>query len=141
MLGIIGSGEFDLQNLCSHELAPIHTSLFQNISKSKLKTFLREKQSYRNNLQNTDLGVLDGCAILWAIYWPISDTIKALASVIVAYIQVRLTACDVYLTFDRYFDHSPKGCTVGSRHHLTLQSPLPPKTVYLTVTENKVQVI
>ena len=30
-----------------------------------------------------------------------------------AYIQVRLTACDVYLIFDLYFDYIPKECTCG----------------------------
>ena len=113
MLGIIGSGQFDLQNLFPHELAPIPTSLSQNISKSKLKSFLQVEQSSRNNLQKPDLGVLDVCAILWAIHWPISGTTKTLANVIVAYIQVRLTACDVYLIFDRYFDYSSKGWTRG----------------------------
>ena len=113
VLGIFGSGKFDLHNLFPHELAQIPTSLFQNISKSKLKTFLQVEQSSRNNLQKPDLGVLDVCAILWAIHCSISGTIKALANVIVGYIQVRLTACDVYLIFDRYFDYSPKGCTRG----------------------------
>ena len=41
MLWIIGSGQFDLQNVFPHELASIPTSLSQNISKSKLKTFLQ----------------------------------------------------------------------------------------------------
>ena len=40
-LGIIGSGEFDLRNLFSHELEPSPTTLFQNIFKAKQKTFLQ----------------------------------------------------------------------------------------------------
>ena len=34
-----GSGEFDLQNFFSHELAPIPTYLLQNISESMTKDF------------------------------------------------------------------------------------------------------
>ena len=64
VLGIFGSGKFDLHNLFPHELAQIPTSLFQKNSKSKLKTFLQVEQSSRNNLQKPDLGVLDVCAIL-----------------------------------------------------------------------------
>ena len=37
-LSIIGSEEFDLHNLFSHELAPILTSLQHNISLFKIKT-------------------------------------------------------------------------------------------------------
>ena len=130
-LGIIGLGEFDLHNLFSQELAPISTSLFLDdgtmrpaSSKSKQKAFLQVEQSSRNKLQRPNLLVLGGCAIPWTIHWPISGTIKDLANVIDAYIQVRLTA---YPIFDRYFDYSPQRCThvlrttaAGSRHHLTL---------------------
>ena len=64
-LGILGSGEFDLQNLFSHELAPIPTSLFLDdgrmrpaSSKSKLSVFFHVEKSSRNKLQKPDLVVL-----------------------------------------------------------------------------------
>ena len=53
-LEIIGSGEFDLQNLFSHDYAPIPTSLFKNISETKLKTLIQVKESSRNKLQKPD---------------------------------------------------------------------------------------
>lgn len=154
-LAIIGSGgEVDLHDLFSHELAPIPTSLFLDdgnmrpaSSKSKLKNFLEVQQSSRT-MRNPDLVVLDGCAVLWAIHWPIAGTLFDLVNAVALYIEVRLRNSDVNIIFDRYFDYSPKGCTRGRRtcissdHRLLeLQSPLPPQSVSLTVTDNKVQII
>ena len=72
-LGIIGSGEFDLNDLFSHELAPIPTALFLDdgsmrpaSSKSKLKNYLQVEESSCTG-GKPDLIVLDGCAILWTI--------------------------------------------------------------------------
>jgi len=153
-LGIMGSGEFDLQDLFKHELSPIPTSLFLDdgsmrpaTAKSKLKSFFGVHHSSRS-LCKPDLVVVDGCAMLWAIHWPISGTVLDLVNAIAAYLDKRLANSDVHLIFDRYFDYSPKGCTRGRRksvsgdcRHLTVQSPLPPQSVSLTITDNKVQLI
>ena len=64
------------------------------------------------------------------------------------YVHGKLSNCDVCVIFERCFDHSVKGCTHGQRtavrgnqHHLTLQSPVPIKSVSLTVTDYKVKII
>ena len=71
-LGVIGSGEFDLHDLFSHELGPIPTSLFLDdgsmrpaSSKSKLKNSLQVEESSRT-MVIPDLVVLDGCAVAYS---------------------------------------------------------------------------
>jgi hypothetical protein len=103
-------------------------------SKSKLKNYLQVEESSRTG-EKPDLIVLDGCAILWTINWPISGTLLDLVNAVAAYVHARLMNCDVHLIFDRYLDYSTKGCTRGRRasvtadhrHHFILQSPLPPQ--------------
>ena len=89
--------------------------------------------------------MVDGCAILWTINWPISGTLLDLVNAVAAYVHARLMNSDVHLIFDIYLDYSTRGrrasVTADRRHHLTLQSPLPPQSVSLTDTGNKVQLI
>ncbi len=154
-LGIMSSCDFDLENLFSHELSPIPTALFLDdgsmrppSAKAKLKKCLEVEQSLRT-VPNPDIVMLDGCAILWSVHWPVSGMMKDLVQVIAKYVTTRLTVSDVYLIFDRYYTYSTKGCTRGQRmkesikeqHHFTLQSSLPSQQVSLTITENKVQII
>ncbi len=115
-LGLLASGDIDLQNLFSYELAPIPTSLFMEdgglrpaTAKSKLKNCLQVEHSSRT-LTRADVVVVDGCAILWTIQWP-NGTVKDLVMSVARYISPKLKNSDVYLIFDRYHDYSPKGCT------------------------------
>ena len=84
-LDIIGSGEFDLHDVFSHEVAPIPTSLFlddgsmrQASSKSKHKNYLQVEESSRT-VEIPDFIVLDGCAILWTNDCAIPSTVQYLA--------------------------------------------------------------
>ena len=65
------------------------------------------------------------------------------------YVLNKLSDANVNLVFDRYFDYSIKSITrtaragqeVRQKHQLSLNTPLPPQQVILTVTSNKVQII
>ncbi len=67
----------------------------------------------------------------------------------VSYISTRTSQSDVHLVFDRYHDYSIKSGARQERagqyasrcHQLSLQTPLPPQKVVLTVTRNKIQLI
>lgn len=61
----------------------------------------------------------------------------------------RVASQDTHSIFDRHFDFSIKNATQAARagdeasrrHKLQLHTPLPPQTVVLAVTQNKIQVI
>ena len=50
-------------------------------AKSKLKNFLQFEQSTRT-VNTLDLVVLDACAILWFIHWPLSGSLLDLVNAI-----------------------------------------------------------
>ena len=146
---------FEFESLLVSEMAPQPTSMFTEEglprpcnNKSKLTTTLKVKIPSRHASENTDAIFLDGCAILWTINWPSKGNINNFLNNVRAYLHTRLLIADVHLIFDRYFDHSIKGLTRkcrnkgGSRvYQLTPTTPLQPRDVILTVTENKVQLI
>ena len=111
-------------------------------SKSKHKNYLQIEESSRT-VEIPDLLMLGGCAILWTINCPIFDTLLDLVNAVAAYVHARLMNSDVHLIFDIYLEYSTKGCTrdrrafvtADRRHHLILQSPLPARSMSLTVTD------
>ena len=73
---LITSRDIDVEDIFCYELAPIPTLLFADTgdmritkTKSVLKRKLQVEQSSRT-LQQPDVVILDGCAILWIIHWP-----------------------------------------------------------------------
>ena len=68
---------------------------------------------------------------------------------VIDYVTKHLQTADTFLIFDRYYSDSIKEITRTSRagtngsrqHQLSLFTPLPAKTVCLTVTQNKLQLI
>ena len=155
VMGLVSTRQYDLKDLFRHELAPLPTSLFDDngnmrpaTSKSVMKQKLQVTQSVRASTK-PDVIIMDGSAILWCIHWPTSGTVQDFVDSYCHYVSQRLDTCDVCLIFDRYFEYSIKSDTRRSRmskkaglsHKLKLSTPLPSQQTFLTVTENKVQLI
>lgn len=155
VMGLLSSRDIDLKALFGFELAPLPTSLFNNSgdlriakTKSTLKKKLKVDLSERTSMK-PDVIIIDGCAILWCIYWPSHGTVQDYVDNCWGYVSQRMHKSHVYLVFDRYYEYSIKSCTRKSRigkqsvsgHKLRLSTPLPAQHTILTVTENKVQLI
>lgn len=76
------SRAIDIKQLLAHELAPIPTSMFTDAgemrclkAKSVLKNQLQVEVSLRK-ASSTDVTIIDGSALLWAIHWPAGGTVK-----------------------------------------------------------------
>ena len=164
-LPMLSSGDVDLTLMFSTELSEVVTSLFQAngeirlaTDKSKLMQRLASYKSYRT-IPKPDTVIIDGVAMLWAMYWPADGKVCDLVSGVASYLACELTSSDqgVHLIFDRYPEFSIKGGARAARAQvntpddagdtnstefmLTLDSPLPPQSVCLKVTENKVWLI
>lgn len=150
VLGLQQTRDIDLPTVLKHELAPMPTSMFKEngtmriaSAKSTLKKKLQVLVSSRI-VQKAEAVIIDGCAILWCVHWPCKGTVKDFVDNVCSFIIRKMSQGDVYLVFDRYFDFSIKGTTRTKRcgqqasrhHHLTLQSPLPPQKVVLTIADN-----
>ena len=78
-------GENKLEDVLKFELSPIPLSLFDkngemrdSKSKSALKKALHVETSCRIQPE-ADVIILDGCALLWTVSWPIKGTVETLA--------------------------------------------------------------
>lgn len=155
VMGIMNSRDISIENIFGYELAPIPTSLFEDDgsirvakTKSTLKKKLQVEQSVRT-VEQHDVTILDGCAILWIIHWPQNGTVQGFINSLLSFVLSRLVQSDVYLVFDRYYEYSIKGTTrsyragslVSGCHQIRADAPLTPRNVILSVTENKVQLI
>ena len=155
VLGLQQCRDIDIKTVLAHELSPVPTSMFDDEGKMRIAT---TKSTLKKKLQVTlsqrlvekaEVEILDGCAILWVINWPNKGTVADFVNGFTRNVMKRVASQDTYLIFDRYFDFSIKSGTraaragdeASRRHRLQLHTPLPPQTVVLTVTENKVQVI
>ena len=147
--------DFNLRELFDYELSQIPTSLFTDdgnlrpsTAKSKLKKSIEVEQSLRIT-PDPQVLVLDGCAILWTLHWPVLGTVHDLVTAMETCLRQKLAICDVYLIFDRYYPLSTKWCTRSHRSSLTAvgpylftaSSPLPSQSVCLSIVNNKVQLI
>ena len=162
VLGLQASGrEVNIQNVLSHELSPVPSSLFNDAgemrickSKADLKNKTKVEVSARGKgTEHTPYVVLDGCALLWIPKWPASGvtqqaTVDDFVNKFQNQIGSRLKESDVYLIFDRYLDYSSKCSTRSARasdvsrvYKLSPTTPLPPQKCTLNVTENKKQLI
>ena len=155
VLGLMATRYINFQEVLKHELAPMPTSMFDEkgemrIAKNKsvIKQQLKIDVSARL-VPPPQATVIDGCAIFWVVHWPNKGTVEDYVSNFCHYVLGKAKYCDVYLVFDRYYDFSIKSGTrlarasqcASRRHMFTMSTPLPPQKVYLTVTENKVQLI
>ena len=135
---LLNAGQLKLEDVFSYELSPVPVSLFKengemriNGNKSDLKNAL--KVDISDKIQpHTDVIIIDGCAMLYAVYWPTDGTVADLILSIKGYINQYAGAPTIYLIFDRYYEFSPKSGTRQSRagkfaqnHELFLTAPLP----------------
>ena len=147
--------DINMKDVLGYELSYAPPSMFEKtgdmrISKAKsaLKTKLQVELTVRHSAPPKAI-VLDGCAILWVIRWPAHGVVRDFVENVFQYTANHLKVSDTYLIFDRYYDNSIKENTRASRagqhasreHQLSMQTPLPPQKVCLTVTRNKVQLI
>ena len=78
---LLNAGQLKLEEVFSYELSPIPVSLFKengemriNGNKADLKNVLKVDVSARTQ-ENADAVIIDGCAMLYAVYWPTDGTI------------------------------------------------------------------
>ena len=134
--------------ICKSTL-PCYISGNMRICKSKadLKRCTKVETSRTGN---TNCTVLDGCAIMWCIAWPLSSQalVRDYVESFKNYLRNFFHLGDVYLMFDRYIAYSTK-CSAhkarapdGSRiYKLSANSLLPSQKHTLTNTDNKKQLI
>ena len=121
-------------------------------SKSDLKTIGTKDLVWKS--EKTNFIVIGGFAILWAVNWPTKASVQDYVDNVCDYVLRRLKTADTAdradtaIVFDRYYDFSIKsstrldrGSSSSQTRMLTLTSPFPPKTVTLSSSHNKVQLI
>ena len=156
LIGIQASSrDIDIENVLSHELAPVPTSMFQDSGavrlckgKSDLKNRLAKEASSRCSISSVTSILLDGSAIPCMVHWPAKGVIADFVITFKKYIAKKLLEGDVYLIFDRYQEHSTKSVTRSGReseasrvYQLTENMPLPSQKAMLTVAAKKVQLM
>ena len=115
----------------------------------------------RNPISRLELGVsrwlaeqdvqatfLEGCAVLWLVFWPTSGFVHDYLVWFGSYLHGHLAKSYIYLVFDRYIEGRTKEATRGGRDNgasrvytLCCTARQPPQKVVLTVTTNKDQLI
>ncbi len=145
--------EVDIDDVLSHELAPVPTAMFTDggdmrtpTNKSVLKNKTQEMVSDRSAQGRIDATIIDGSAYLYIPGWPASGTVQEYVNKFKDHMRQKLIKTDVFLVFDRYFEYSPKGVTrisrgTGLTHQLSPSTELPARNVVLNVTDNKKQLI
>jgi len=155
MMILASERDIAVKDVMNYELSAAPTSIFDengNMRIPKAKCVLRKKLQVEVSnrcTMNPNVIILDGCAIMWALHWPVNGTVNDFISGFLDYVYNRLQQSDVFVVFDRYYEYSIKSTTrsfrstsVASRRHiLTEQTPLPSQHVVLSVTQNKKQLI
>ena len=117
-------------------------------SKADLKKCTKVEASVKAG--DTNCTILDGCAVMWCVAWPLSSQalVKDYVESFKTYLKVFLSLGDVYLVFDRYIEYSTKCSARKFRspegykiYKLSANSFLPSQKHVLTVTDNKKQLI
>ena len=111
--------------LFATELSEVATSIFQAngdiriaTDKSKLMHRLANFKSSRT-IPTPDTVIIDGVAMLWAMYWPSDGKVCNLVSGVASYLarQLTLSVLRVHLILDRYREYSIKGGTRTHKEH------------------------
>ena len=124
------------------ELSPVPPAHFDEScdmriqAKAALKAKLQVEVSTRLT-RSPDAIIIDGCALLWSVHWPVSGTVDEYAVNLMGIIGYHLRAGDVYLIFDRHLPGSTKQVTrpnragkdASKKHQLNLHTPLPAQCV------------
>ena len=95
-----------IDDLQTTELAAITTSMFSEKghmsiakAKSQLKNGMKVELSQRHTIVSTCF--LDGCAVLWTVYWPESGSVQDFLDAFRAHLLIYPRKKDVYIVFDR----------------------------------------
>ena len=77
---LMDSRDINLKDVLAYELSPVPTSIFEDSdemrftkNKSVLKNKLKEETLARTAL-SPDIVVVDGCALMWVISWPVTGS-------------------------------------------------------------------
>ncbi|KAH9502367.1 hypothetical protein Btru_075508 [Bulinus truncatus] len=121
VIGLMPSRDLQIRDIFKHELASVPPSMFDdsgNMRITKSKSVLKQKLQVEHSARNSPaphVVVVDGCALLWIIHWPVNGTLQDFVDGFIMYIMKILTQHDVYVVFDRYFQYSIKSVTRSGR--------------------------
>ena len=103
------SNELDIRSLMRYELSSHPPSMFssydqmrESTSKSTLKNAIKVEAHIQIRNLTAEARFLDGCAVLWAVSWPVSGTVQDYLDNFRNYLENLVTTSDVYLIFDRW---------------------------------------
>ena len=117
---LLSAGQIKLDDVFSYELSPIPDSLFKENGemrmighKADLRNRLKEDVSVR--IQDAvNAVIIDGCAMLYAVYWPTDGTVNDLIQSIKVYLK-QYEKFQTCTSFSIVILNSPKGSTRNSR--------------------------
>ena len=107
IIGLQQSRELNVKDILQYELSAVPPALFEDNgdmrsqSKSTLKAKLQVTLSARL-ITPPDAIIIDGCAMMWSVHWPVNGTVKDYINNFVTSLQYYLDKCRVHLIFDRY---------------------------------------
>ena len=113
VIGLQQSRDIDIKKVLTYELSPVPPALFDESggmriqAKAASKAKLQVEVSTRLT-RSPDAIIIDGCALLWSVHWPVSGTVEDYSVNFMGIIGYHLIAGDVYLIFDRYLPGDTK---------------------------------
>ena len=96
------SRDIDVKNLLEYELAPIPTAIFEEKDELPVLKIAKSKSTMKKQLQvevsshvsdKSDGVILDGCAILWVIHWPLDGTLRHFMDGFNQYVVKKMSTC------------------------------------------------
>ena len=102
VIGLQQSRDVDIKKVLNCVLSPVPPALFDESgdmriqAKAALTATLQVEVSMRLT-RYPDAIIIDGCALLWSIHWPVSGTVEDYAVNLMGIIGYHLRAGDVYL--------------------------------------------
>ena len=115
---LLNAGQIRLDDVFSYELSPIPVSIFKENGEMRMignKSDLKNRVKVDVSIRIQDVVnavIIDGCAMLYAVYWPTDGTVNDLIQSIKVYLKQYDDAQNMHLIFDRYCfgDNSPSCC-------------------------------
>jgi len=97
VLGLQQSRKLDIKDVLTYELSPVAAALFDEHGhmRSQAKSSLKKKLEV--DAHAPDAVIIDGCALLWAVHWPVSGCIENFLDYFIRSLMYHLKASDVYL--------------------------------------------
>lgn len=103
VLGLQQSHGIKLSEVLQYELSPVPTLMFDekgNMQIAKTKSVLKRNlkvEIFARLAPKPEVTIIDGCAILWIIYWPNNGTIQYFVDNFTSFIDKRAEISKVYL--------------------------------------------